>query len=565
VGFLGALREYKKDEMQEKQISKIRKLLKHEDVKEVFEGENMKKVSKAGYGLLQWVVAMVKYFDVAEGVASQHVPDPPELSRGISTEVGVRGDVELIRGIFAQVDKNGDGHISKDEFADLLTVLNPTLWSKGHIDELFEAADANGDGSVHVTELVNWIVGDNKDPDTDSESGDSSSSSSCSSLDEEEVQQFSTSCSSLKLKEASLNLEARVKDAADKVEAADKAEDAEEKVDATASEKLQRKPAKKKSDHLVAGVRRSVKHEEPHTTLDEMYELLTMRDGSIGTKLIMEDLADLYAEARRDGLGLKLERVVLQKIEGEVEAEDVSVLEVAHLCALLLKEPDATLEDARSVINGVKFECRKVDTTRRTDLRREIEAMGMDLEATIGFKTFKSLIELLGGLMQVDQENLLSTFVWVRTSRFEMSEAMAIGIMQQAFLKVAAHGNHILDMPISENDFCRMAHSMNIIDKTEKKGIAHGKLAILYGNVVRHLPRLRLEREKKRYADRGSLAKRPRRRKHPHRRVVGRSQLAILFEELYKRIPSNRVTYRSPLWLVLSFLETGEHVRKRFH
>lgn len=282
-------------------------------------------------------------------------------------------------------------------------------------------------------------------------------------------------------------------------------------------------------------------------------------------RLILEDLADLYAESKRDGLSLELGRVVPQKIEGEVEAEDVSVLEVAHLCALLQKEPEATLEDARSVINAVKDNCRNVDTARRTDRRREIEAMGMDLDSAIGFKTFKSLIELLGGLMQIDQENMLSTFVWVRTSRFEMTEAMAIGIMQQAFLKVPGHGSHILDMPISENDFVRMAHSMNIIDNTEKKGIAHGKLAILYGNVVRHLPRLRLERERKRYADRGPLAKRPRRRKHEHRRLVGRSQLAILFEELYKKIPSNRVTYRSPLWLVLGFLETGEHVRARFH
>ena len=29
----------------------------------------MKSVSKAGYGLLQWVLAMVKYYEVAKGVA----------------------------------------------------------------------------------------------------------------------------------------------------------------------------------------------------------------------------------------------------------------------------------------------------------------------------------------------------------------------------------------------------------------------------------------------------------------------------------------------------------------
>jgi len=402
-----------------------------------------------------------------------------------------------------------------------------------------------------VKELVQWILGADKDSDADVDSDEdqfSSSSSSCSSLDERELDTFSELCSSGKL-------EARVKDVEDKVE------DVEEKPLVMRQGKLR----KTKGDSLFATVRKSMKYEEPNTTLDEMYELLTMRDGRIGMRLIMEDLADLYAESKRDGLGLQLQRVVPQKIEGEVEAEDVSVLEVAHLCALLQNEPEANLEDARSVINAVKDICRRVDTARRTDRRREIKAMGMDLDSTIGFKTFKSLLELLSGLMQLDQESILSTFVWVRTSRFEMTEAMGIGIMQQAFLKVPVRGSHILDMPISENDFVRMSHSMNIIDKTEKTGIAHGKLAILYGNVVRHLPRLRLERERKRYEDRGSLAKRPRRRQHVHRRLVGRSQLAILFEELYKRIPSNRVTYRSPLWLVLSFLETGEHGRARFH
>jgi dynein heavy chain len=69
VGLLKALQEYKKDDMKEKQISNIKKLLNRE--KEVLldnQGERMKSVSKAGYGLLQWVLAMTKYYEVAKGV-----------------------------------------------------------------------------------------------------------------------------------------------------------------------------------------------------------------------------------------------------------------------------------------------------------------------------------------------------------------------------------------------------------------------------------------------------------------------------------------------------------------
>jgi len=68
VGLLKALQEYRKDDMKEKQISNIKKLLNRE--KEVLlenQGEKMKSVSKAGYGLLQWVLAMTKYYEVAKG------------------------------------------------------------------------------------------------------------------------------------------------------------------------------------------------------------------------------------------------------------------------------------------------------------------------------------------------------------------------------------------------------------------------------------------------------------------------------------------------------------------
>eukprot|EP00930_Biecheleria_cincta_P003159 TRINITY_DN104093_c0_g1_i1.p1 TRINITY_DN104093_c0_g1~~TRINITY_DN104093_c0_g1_i1.p1 ORF type:complete len:2548 (+),score=550.26 TRINITY_DN104093_c0_g1_i1:162-7646(+) len=67
MGLLRALQEYKKDEMKEKQVKRIKDLLAKE--KETFEGDRMKNVSKAGYGLLQWVLAMVKYYEVAKNVA----------------------------------------------------------------------------------------------------------------------------------------------------------------------------------------------------------------------------------------------------------------------------------------------------------------------------------------------------------------------------------------------------------------------------------------------------------------------------------------------------------------
>lgn len=55
--------------MNEGQIKKIRNLLAKE--KQVFAGDYMKFVSKAGYGLLQWVLAMVKYFEVVHAAEAK--------------------------------------------------------------------------------------------------------------------------------------------------------------------------------------------------------------------------------------------------------------------------------------------------------------------------------------------------------------------------------------------------------------------------------------------------------------------------------------------------------------
>ncbi|KAF4740188.1 Dynein heavy chain 10, axonemal, partial [Perkinsus olseni] len=66
VGLLRALQVYKKDDMKDRQIKKIKELLAKD--KDVFEGDNMKNISKAGFGLLQWVKAMIKYHEVARTV-----------------------------------------------------------------------------------------------------------------------------------------------------------------------------------------------------------------------------------------------------------------------------------------------------------------------------------------------------------------------------------------------------------------------------------------------------------------------------------------------------------------
>merc|ERR1712107_55008 len=149
---------------------------------------------------------------------------------------------------------------------------------------------------------------------------------------------------------------------------------------------------------------------------------------------------------------------------------------------------------------------------------------------------------------------------WVRTSRFEMPPALAIAVLEYAFLKVTTKHVSIMDQPVSENDFLRFARSCKLIDAKERRGIALGKLGILFNKILKHLPRLLLEREVRRYhdRDRAKLKRKPRKRKHRHKVLSGRTQLAVLMEELFKAIPASWTQFRSPLNLVLSFMKGQE-------
>lgn len=61
---LGLLKEYEKDKISPKMITKIKTFFKNPDLNV----ENMKSISRAGAGLLVWVVAITKYYDVARNV-----------------------------------------------------------------------------------------------------------------------------------------------------------------------------------------------------------------------------------------------------------------------------------------------------------------------------------------------------------------------------------------------------------------------------------------------------------------------------------------------------------------
>ncbi len=81
---LKALLNFQVQSVKEKQIMKVKDLLNKE--KDVFEGEELKKVSKAGYGLLRWVRAVGDLYEEQQ----------PQQETGPSRTLGDGKNAELL-------------------------------------------------------------------------------------------------------------------------------------------------------------------------------------------------------------------------------------------------------------------------------------------------------------------------------------------------------------------------------------------------------------------------------------------------------------------------------------
>lgn len=74
-------------------------------------------------------------------------------------------DKELSKGsriaqAFAYFDANGDGLIDRDEFIEVLQMLDSQLFTEERAAQLLQEADADGDGYVHYLEFSAWLAGE---------------------------------------------------------------------------------------------------------------------------------------------------------------------------------------------------------------------------------------------------------------------------------------------------------------------------------------------------------------------------------------------------------------------
>jgi len=124
--FLHSLLVYNKDGVSEGQIKKIRNLLAREE--KVFAGDIMKCVSKAAYGLLQWVLAIVRHFEVA--LLREQARAKEDLAENDAPIIQAHAELSKVEETGGQLESNQNKQrlspcISKFDIAELKCLGSP--------------------------------------------------------------------------------------------------------------------------------------------------------------------------------------------------------------------------------------------------------------------------------------------------------------------------------------------------------------------------------------------------------------------------------------------------------
>jgi len=272
--------------------------------------------------------------------------------------------------------------------------------------------------------------------------------------------------------------------------------------------------------------KRDKSSELPLPGVDEVWDCITRRYGGIRSHATLVDIVDLFHSCKLAGLNIDLARFPGLWPARNVEPEDVSPGEVAHLCIMLLEDTheELTCEQVREEITCVKEECRATEY-------KDLYIGNDDSHEYINFSHFRRLVHFLSDLMAIDEHYILGTFMYLCTGTFEMTDLFAALVMKEMGKKHKWKGkkkeeeeNHpkrkkakekakskdestfegcavediqnLLSQKFSNVDFSRMCYNCEVLDI--RHGVTYSRCGETFLQTVKHMGKLMKDRVAKR-------------------------------------------------------------------
>mmetsp|Transcript_39229 Transcript_39229/g.90987 ORF Transcript_39229/g.90987 Transcript_39229/m.90987 type:complete len:520 (-) Transcript_39229:105-1664(-) len=309
--------------------------------------------------------------------------------------------------------------------------------------------------------------------------------------------------------------------------------------------------------------------EQKLTSLEDLWDLLTTLDGVVRTSVDIQEVVRLFELCKvNGGMGPQLAASVPMHFQDCAEPEDISPGETAHLCLMLLDNPSLTVHEARVALEPIKASC-------RNDAENGLGHCAVDTDSALNWRRFKQLIAMLGSLMRLDEQYLVSQMQFIHTGRFELPETMAAILMERSRLNRGAAGiptvtaddvwaslatgmevtlqglpnsKEVLAHKFTLDDFVRFCYNVGIVDASGKAGITYTDMSMLFTRTVSKLPELLKAHATKATKTPAALAK------GRDTYITGRTEFEILLYELSKE-PAMEQLHRSPFSMVLSLLQ----------
>lgn len=331
--------------------------------------------------------------------------------------------------------------------------------------------------------------------------------------------------------------------------------------------------------------------EQKLTTVAEVWDMLTTDRNWKGmvVKLELCDILDLFLTCKQSGLNTELAKLAPSHFPQQLDPEDVSSEEVAHLCVVLAENKDLSEYRARAELAPIKASCREIGD-------RPGNASDKIL---VNLRMFRSLLSILSALTRIDLDFVSSHWAWTRdSSRFQLPPSFVAYIYdvlahkgarwkpaenggqapdaadrfwanlnddveyEEEAARVAGASSKRVDMstlkePFGLNDFMLMAYNGGIVDAKSKNCMSAADLQLLFMRVHRTMPNLLRARAEKRKLEVPKALP-----KSSDQGLVGCAEFEILIEELWKSGPFAKL-YPGPLSMITRLATRA--VERPFH